>query len=746
MSLTSELNRASGWARGEKTINKSDIPNPRDRLVRLPWLILVAGLITTVLVWYAMRTQNLHNGEQQFALHVREIVQSIEKRLYQHEQILLGGAGLFNARDSVTRSEWRIYIDSLRLSRNFPGIQGVGFSRVIAPTDLDAHIAAVRAEGFPDYVVKPSGKRTLYTAIVYLEPFSGRNLAAFGYDMFSQATRAIAMRRAGETGATAISGKVRLVQETHGKEQAGFLMYVPIYHRGHPALNTPAERWRALEGFVYSPYRVDDLMRGILGERNSGVDFSIHDGSEISDDTLMYNSASDHHADNTAVPQFSSTRQIQAYGHTWTISLHSLPTFEAQFQHSTEWVVLLLGFVISLLLAALTSSLVNRRERALELADAMTLKIREHEATLEESLQHRQAILDNVVDGIITIDAKGRIRSFNKAAERIFGYPASQTVYHNVKMLMPEPHHSAHDSYLKAYLDTGVAHVIGSGREVEGRRRDGSLFPMELSVSEIKRGDESLFIGLVRDITERKRIEKMKSEFVSTVSHELRTPLTSISGSLGLLVGGALGALPDPVKSLLDIAHKNSLSLSRLINDLLDLDKIAAGKINFDFALLSLPPLLNQAIEANRAYAEQHGVHFVLNDQSQGAQVRVDAQRLVQVLANLLSNAAKFSPAGAAVAVKAHRAGTHVRVEVTDYGPGIPDSFHDRIFQKFSQADSSDTRQKGGTGLGLAISRDLIEHMGGRIGFESTEGQGATFYFELPLGSADNSDVVDPAS
>jgi len=367
------------------------------------------------------------------------------------------------------------------------------------------------------------------------------------------------------------------------------------------------------------------------------------------------------------------------------------------------------------------------------------------EMTLQDQARYTQAILDNVIDGIITIDERGTVASLNRAAERIFGYPPGEVLGQNIKMLMPEPYHSEHDGYLANYRATGVERVIGIGREVVGRRKDGRSFPMDLAVSEISHAGRRMFVGLVRDITERKRVEQMKSEFVSTVSHELRTPLTSISGALGLINGGAVGELPPSMKPLIDIAHKNSLRLIHLINDLLDMEKIAAGKMHFDMQLLALLPLVEQALEANKAYGEARRVRFALTERVESLEVRIDSQRLQQVMANFLSNAAKFSPEGGQVEVAVQRRGDRVRVSVRDYGPGIPDAFRSRIFEKFSQADASDTRQKGGTGLGLAISRELIERMGGTVGYDSVLGEGATFWIELPIDKRGVDPAADPA-
>jgi PAS domain S-box-containing protein len=238
--------------------------------------------------------------------------------------------------------------------------------------------------------------------------------------------------------------------------------------------------------------------------------------------------------------------------------------------------------------------------------------------------------------------------------------------------------------------------------------------------------------GIALDITERRQAERAKDELVSVVSHELRTPLTSIAGSLGLITGRVAGELPAQAQSLVEIAHRNSERLVRLVNDILDLDKIESGKMSLNLRPVDLTHLVEEALVNNRPYAQRFEVGLTLEERLPGVKANADPDRLMQVMTNLISNAVKFSPPHQAVSIRMMRLDGYTRILVTDRGPGIPEDFRHRIFQRFSQADMPDSPSKSGTGLGLSISKAIVERLGGRIGFDSVSGQGTTFYFELP--------------
>jgi len=359
------------------------------------------------------------------------------------------------------------------------------------------------------------------------------------------------------------------------------------------------------------------------------------------------------------------------------------------------------------------------------------------------SLDERQAQIQNdetrlrttictVVDALITISDRGIIESVNPATQRIFGHTEEELIGRNVSMLMPEPHRRAHDGYLSRYVETNDPRVIGLGREVSCVRKTGEEFPADLAVNEMWVNEERKFVGLIRDITERKRVEQLKSDFVSVVSHELRTPLTSIRGSLGLLMSPVAGELPETARELLAIAVRNSDRLIRLINDILDLQKIESGEIAVNEEAIDVGSFLEHAVEDNQGIADKFEVTLELKNDAPGAMVYADRDRLMQVLTNLISNAVKFSPPGAAVELMLTHAGDDLCFAVTDQGPGIPEEFQSKIFDRFSQADTSATRKQGGTGLGLSIAQSIMELHGGSLRFTTETGEGTTFTFTLP--------------
>lgn len=361
-----------------------------------------------------------------------------------------------------------------------------------------------------------------------------------------------------------------------------------------------------------------------------------------------------------------------------------------------------------------------------------------------EVARRRIADFDDASDATLVVNRDGELEAINAAAERLFGRSRDAIAGIHVKEIMdlaPE----GDEPFLTRLEATHGALTTAPVLELIARRADGGEAAVEVTMRPMQMTD-GLNIGVhARDISDRKRVERLKDEFVSTVSHELRTPLTSIAGSLGLLVGAA-GNLPEGPARLIAIAHANCQRLIRLINDMLDVEKIESGKMKFDMAPLTLSEVAQRSIDTVRGYADQLGVEIHFQTEDDDLPVRGDLDRLVQVGANLISNAAKFSKTGDCVTVSVLRKGRLARMSVCDQGPGIPDEFRSRIFTKFAQADSSDTRQKGGTGLGLVIAKELVDRHGGRLWFESETDHGARFHVDLPLSDLAKSSPADASA
>ena len=346
--------------------------------------------------------------------------------------------------------------------------------------------------------------------------------------------------------------------------------------------------------------------------------------------------------------------------------------------------------------------------------------------------------VESCPSGMFIIDRSGRMVMVNGEVEKLFGYRREELIGQAIEMLVPSEIRAKHKQMRADYVSAPESRRMGKSRQLSGARKDGSEFPVEVELNPIRIRDGLLILGVVVDISERRRAEQRKNDFVSTVSHELRTPMTSITAALSLLSAGGAGRLPDPAHRLVSIAHSNGQRLVRLINDILDIEKIESGDTTFEIWPIEVESMVTQSIEANRAYAAEFGVRIRLEAHSAGGVVRADGDRLEQVVTNLLSNAIKFSPRGKEVVVAVTRREDTIRIAVRDHGPGIPDDFKPRIFERFAQANIGETHGKNGSGLGLSIVKQIVARLGGEVGFESELGRGTMFYVNLPAAPMDS--------
>ncbi len=541
----------------------------------------------------------------------------------------------------------------------------------------------------------------------WVEPLAG-NEKAVGLNVLFDPQRAAALRGAADREQATLTPPLKFVQGYNA-----FIAYLPLRRDGR------------FDGFIAGVFSIEEFFQAAMR-----TELSRNYSMSILHDDVVYFTDSSRRDEPPASWVTETTMRIQ--DRSWTLRIAPTAAFVASQKSELPSLVLAAGLLVAALSALSVRYILISRLKSSHLAKSLALNA---------------GIISSSAHLVIAIDEQYRIVNFNRAAEQALGYRAAEVIGHRAIPVFLDPGELAERARTLS-AELGETVPVGPGiftkiplrdgfetREWTFVRKNGSRFPVNVTITPLRDETDTLtgFLGVIEDITVRKEVERLKSEFTAVVSHELRTPLTSIRGSLGLILGALSSSLAPKVKDLLEIAQSNCERLVLLVNDILDIEKFSAGQMRFELQTVPLAGLVLQAVEANEGYARKFHVHIELKPVDPGCEVNVDPDRFIQVMSNLLSNAAKYSPQGGAVRVQTELGGDRVRISVRDEGPGIPEDFRDRIFEKFSQADASSTREKSGTGLGLHIAKRFVEHMHGRIGFDSEAGRGSTFWIELPV-------------
>lgn len=899
----------------------------------LPYFILALGLCFTFLVSYYFSKLAEAQDQSRFRNSVQEIDNRIKARTQTAIALLRAGAGLFAASDSVTRQEFHRFVEQIDPEKNYPGIQGIGFSRKISAGEKPALIAAMQLEGIKDFHIWPDSPRDEYNSIIYLEPPGDRNQLAIGIDMSAETVRRTAMEQARDSGMPTASGKVTPLRNVDApKPPAGFLICAPVYRNGAP-ISSAEERRQAFEGLIFSPFRADDFLGAATAGRTYDVSFQVYDAAELTPDHLLYDSLGD--SPRSQSPHFVASTSHDVAGRTWTLAYATLPSFELSSNRPFLPYTFGAGVFLSLLFFFVTRSQVQARGAA-EYAAA---ELKESEATLRKTLTEREKaenalreseeryreLIENANDIVYTLDFDGRITSVNKSAELVTEYSQEELQHMSIgdilspdsiavgqQMLTNKLSGQQRTNYeveivskmgrtftleissgliFKGEAPTGIqgiardisarrkteealreadqralseyerllerilalAQVLGTARDLntifrglrdftkvsvscdgffvslydsirdvriacygwgDGKEVDISeLPPMPVTTSgpnsrAVRTGEviitddymsatrehpvviigpddglrpqsslavpmavmgriigtievQSYELGVYRQaqgtamsmaanltaaaienlrLLEREsrareaaeESNRLKDEFLATVSHELRTPLTAILGWSRLLEGGSLDDAM--TAQAIETIWRNAKAQAQIVDDILDVSRIITGNLYVELHPIDLGPVIETAINVVRPTADAKGIKFETEFDASPSLVSGDANRLQQVIWNLVSNAVKFTQNGGLVSLSLRQVDSAVEIRVADTGQGITAEFLPFVFDRFRQADSTTTRQHGGLGLGLAIARHLIEIHGGSIRAESAgEGQGAAFIVRLPL-------------
>ncbi|SFD96712.1 CHASE domain-containing protein [Massilia yuzhufengensis] len=690
----------------------------------LALLVLLVSLVVTFSAWSSAERNAQAQLLETFDYRTRDMAVSISRRMAVYEQVLRGARGYLRGSVEVGQREWEEYYRTLRLDQSFPGLEALGIAAIVPSAGPAA--------------------RALATSVTRIEPFSGRNLRAVGFDMYGEPVRRAAMERARDTGLAALSGKVVLVQEGKAGQQAGVLMYLPVYRAGQ-LTGTVEQRRAAIAGWVYSPFRMDDLMRGLGGAHSTDLDIDIHDGEPGNDASLLYRSGQ------VRAARLRASAQIVPGGRTWTITMRSSAALEHSLDTARPRLVAITGIGLGLLLSIVVWLLASERRRALQLAQGMTLELRQsHDQVAAE--QHRiKVILEHAPDAFVALDARGRITDWNAQASRLFGWSAAQAIGRDAAELLPEEGRAAFRTGFDDFAVHGHCPLLGAPNELTVLDSQGRPIPAELTVAVLPIGQGYGATAFVRDIRQRKetearelqrqqglvdarqalaRAQKLEAvgKLTGGVAHDFNNILHIISANVQLMLR-ADGANRKRLLSILDAVERGS----KLAGQLLAFARrqpLHPLEVHVDGLLDRMDSLVQRA--AGDAITLERRVPPDLWP------VLVDPNQLENVLLNLVINARDAMDGSGRIVLALSNvhvdgdallaAGDYVTVAVADSGHGMPLDVMERAFEPFFT-----TKPEGkGTGLGLSMAHGFARQSGGDIRLASEPGKGTTVTLYLP--------------
>jgi PAS domain S-box-containing protein len=699
-------------------------------------VLAISGAVTYS-SWRGARRDAENDLRAEFEFRVHDTQARIAERMRAYVQVLRGVAALFSASQRVERREFHVYVVSLEVPRNYPGIQGVGYGLWV-PAGAVAHYAeTLRKSGMPSYPIRPPGERPEYAPVLYLEPADGLNLRAFGYDMLSESVRRAALEEARDTGDVVLSGKITLVYD---QNTSGALLYQAVY-RTPPTAGAVEERRALLAGWVYASFRMNDLMRGIFGENESALGISLFDGPAPSAATLLFDN------DRTPTerrppPRFTATRRVEVAGHPWTLAVHSLPAFEARQNVGKHRVIAAIGAAASLLLTLLVWVLASARVRAVRHAVEISRRaeaLHESEEALRRSEQFYRAVLRSSTDFWSVIDANNAYRRIGSNASAVVGWTEEELRSQDrLETVHPEDREA-----LRATFQSAVAEPGSTRRLVyRFRHKDGSWRVLDTVARNLL--DDPTVQGVVvnrRDVTEQRRLEeqlrqaqKLESigRLAGGVAHDFNNILTVIMSCAAEMEQDLASGAPIQGESLRDVitSSERARDLTRQLLAFARKQVIEPVPLDLNRVVQGSEKLLR------RILGEDVTFRSTLSDGLWTA--RGDVGQMEQLILNLAVNARDAMPKGGALTIETRNVavagdvavppGDYVQLLLSDSGAGMTPEVKSHLFEPFFT-----TKPQGqGTGLGLATVYGIVTQSEGYIRVQSEPGQGTTFQILFP--------------
>ncbi|MBF0501649.1 MAG: CHASE domain-containing protein [Candidatus Riflebacteria bacterium] len=703
--------------------------------------ILIVLLAITLVLWYLASESLNKEFQNAFRMQVQDADGVLQQGMQNYIETVRTSAGLFIASEDVSRKEWHLFIESVDLPHNYPGISRMGFIRAVSNSERTAFIERVRTElrsissGTPFFDIRPVGNRDKYMVVEYCEPQKSGDVE-IGRDISVEPTWNEVTDLARDSGCVALTNPLNHPSSVNDTEIA---ILVPLYRYGS-ICTTTEQRRAAFLGFTFAVVHMGQIIGHLIEriasepfeleiysmpEGRSATDSCLTIGNESTASHLLYDLNYDQHPGPHATDaKFHSDminrEAIEIANRRWQCYFALRPDFHGRLPTNLPLIILSKGLLMAIILLFLGLGLANARSRVIDLS-----------SDLQTSEAQNRAVVDHLVEGILVIDKNGILVSSNPAAKRLFGGTLEgRSIFNLVTGFSP-------------LMIDGLVGTSVESSEAIGNRLDGSSFPLEASLGEVNMPDKRMFTAIVRDITERKRFEKdlldakeaaeasnrTKSRFLANISHELRTPLNSIIGFSNLLVKNKDGRLAAKDLTYIERINENGHHLLSIISEILDLSKIEAGKLQIIPEPIDLTKVIGETVELMLPQLHEKGLELITDLPASVKPLSTDRLRFKQVLLNLLGNAIKFTERGSLTIRLSIDPGTSLPLSVSfiDTGIGIPSDKLELIFEAFQQVDTAATRNFEGTGLGLTITRSMLWLMGYSIDVKSIEGQGSTF-------------------
>ncbi len=704
-------------------------------------LLLLLGLTLTAFISYQFKQDIEFHEKRDFQSRCEEVKLKIQARLMTHKQMLLSGAAMFDGSENVRRDEWKMYVKRLSLNRELDGVQALGFSLWIKPENLAEHEKNIQKEGFPDYHVKPEGKREAYTSIIYIEPFTDRNLRAFGYDMYSEPVRRTAMNSAMDNQNVSLSSKVILLQEESTDIQAGTLMYAPVYQKNKP-IDTVEQRRNAILGWVYSPFRMTDLLRHILLNSHDinvghlylhvydGISQHVHNDDTHPLDNSLYES--EKNASSEFNPLFNYDTYLDFYGTTWTLHFNQFIDAEVAIDYSKAWLVLGSGTLISLLMFFLLRAYFTMQITDARIAYKLTTQWRESE--------YRFELLANSAPVMIwTTDTDEQLNYVNQVRLDFSGRTLEQI---KGKGWTDDIHPEDLQNTLQAYHDAFEAQQPFRV-EYRLKRYDGEYcWILDTGVPRFTDGTFVGYVGSCLDITEHYQNEsalKMSEknlamsnadllQFTHIAAHHLQEPTRRIVIFVQRLQNAIMRASQPNEEALtaLNFIKQSALRQRALVRDIQLY--LAAGQPRMPIEHVNVVNVLTKVLENLAPLIQATQARIELGELPT---VMIDRPRLYDIFNILINNSLKYHHPNRIpyIHIYGECKKRGVRYYIEDNGIGIPFEYREQVFLVFERLQVNDNQDS--TGVGLAIVRRIVESCDGAVSLRETKNGGTTVVLDL---------------